>query len=228
MEENLILISALKPQCEVLGPGKRYAIWVQGCPFACPGCIADSMHSFEEGRLIPIQTLAHSILETEDIEGITVSGGEPFAQPQELAELFRLLREKRNLGIIVYTGFLYEDLQALVPEHPEIGDMLSYIDLLVDGPFRQELNQNYGLKGSSNQRTILLTQRYCDALPLYNAPDSPRKVEWYTEAHQTFMAGVPSIQMMKQWKRLKQERGGHISPSIGRPLELSQTEKEGT
>lgn len=208
MEENLILISALKAQCEVLGPGKRYAIWVQGCPFSCPGCIADSMRSFEEGQLMPIQALARSILETEDIEGITVSGGEPFAQAQELAELFGLLRKERALGIIVYTGFLYEHLQALIPEHPEIGTMLSYIDLLVDGPFRQELNQNYGLKGSSNQRTILLTERYRSALPLYNDPGSPRRVEWYTEEHQTFLAGVPSIQMMNQWKRMKQEKGG--------------------
>lgn len=211
MEPELLLLSATQPRCRVLGPGVRYVVWVQGCPFSCPGCIAESMHSLEGGRLYPVEKLARAILSEPDIEGVTLSGGEPFLQAAELTRLLRLVRSQRDLGVIVYTGFLYEQLVELSSEHPEIADLLSCVDLLIDGPYRQEENRDCGIKGSENQRTILLTDRYRDALDLYNAPDALRRVEWYNTGSETFMAGVPSRHMAEQWKQLRRRSAQTLS-----------------
>lgn len=205
--DELLLVGNYEARCHVLGPGTRFVLWVQGCPFTCEGCIAESMHSFDGGTLIPVSDLVELVLRTPDIEGITVSGGEPFMQAPELSSLFAQLREKSNLGIIVYTGFIYETLLSLHEKHPEIRDMLSYIDLLIDGPYVEDLNHNSGQIGSVNQRTILLTDRYKDDLYLYHSPEIGRRVEWHTKDGQTLMAGVPSKQLAQQWKEMKQNHG---------------------
>ena len=206
-QEVRILLAAVRDHCRVLGPGERFCIWVQGCPFSCPGCIAPSMHNLDGGYLMSADQLAEQILSTEGTEGITISGGEPFLQAGELAALLRQVKEKKNLGVIVYTGFYYERLLELSQIHPEIGQFLELIDLLIDGPYEEAHNFDYGMKGSENQRTILLTDRYQDDLYLYNDPESGRKNELYQSDSQSFLAGVPSKKMELQWKRMIRENG---------------------
>lgn len=208
MEEKQLLIAAVKPRCRVLGPGERFVIWVQGCPFSCPGCVAESMRSFDAGKVVSVAELEAAILRTEGIEGITVSGGEPFLQAEELADLFGRIRRQKDLGIIVYTGFYYERLKGLASEHGEIAEMLSHIDLLIDGPYEEQNNLNYGLKGSVNQRALAFTERYQNDLHLYNDAGSVRKSELYQDEAGTFMAGVPSKDMEQKWKALKARTGG--------------------
>lgn len=200
-----LLIAAVRERCSVLGPGERFSVWVQGCPFSCPGCIAQSMHDLDGGYFVSVEELSKRILETAGIEGITISGGEPFIQAEEIAVLLELVKKEQDLGVIVYTGFYYEQLLALASEHPEIGRMLSMIDLLIDGPYEEKNNLDYGMKGSTNQRTILLTERYKKALYLYNNPEIGRKNELYQGKFQTFLVGVPSKKMEMQWKKMKGE-----------------------
>lgn len=209
MKDMELLVALVQNGCQVLGPGKRFVIWVQGCPFSCPGCIAQSMKSLDGGEVVSISSLAEAILKTPGLEGITVSGGEPFLQAGELAELFSEIREKSDLGIIVYTGFYYGRLREMEKEFPEIGRMLSWIDMLIDGPYVEELNYNYGWKGSVNQKNYCLTDRYRDALYLYGEETS-RKVEIYPNEYGTFMAGVPSRHIEKEWvnMRAKQQKEG--------------------
>lgn len=202
MGNEELLIAAVQEHCEVLGPGRRFVLWVQGCPFSCPGCIASSMRSLDGGKLVSVSKLAEQILSTEGIEGITISGGEPFLQARELAELLKLIKNKKALGVIVYSGFTYEKLQEMICDFPEIEEFLSMIDLLIDGPYVEAKNMNYGMKGSANQRTILLTDRYKDCLELYNDPKSGRKSEIYQAEDHTFMAGVPSKKMEQFWKKI--------------------------
>jgi len=92
------------------------------------------------------------------IEGITLSGGEPFEQPADaLLDFCRMVKsDRRDLSIIVFTGFLLEELKS--KEH--YAEILDFIDLLIDGPYMDELNDGKGLRGSSNQRLHFLSGRY--------------------------------------------------------------------
>lgn len=138
-----------------LGPGLRYVIWVQGCPFRCPHCETPEGQSFEPQKLININDLANDIISRKEIEGITISGGEPFEQANALTTLIRKVRQSRpELTVISYTGYRYEQLIS-----DSAKAYIAELDLLIDGPYIHELNDNNGIRGSSNQRLIFLTER---------------------------------------------------------------------
>ena len=99
------------PRTRVLGPFVRYGLWVQGCPFRCPGCMTPDALAFTGGEEIAIAGLVSQILAIDEIEGLSVSGGEPFAQAAALALLMRQLRSQRDLGLILYSGYRWRDLQ---------------------------------------------------------------------------------------------------------------------
>ena len=101
-----------------LGPGTRFGVWVAGCNRNCPGCIAQSTHDMKSGDPIDTGALAWEII-TSNADGITVSGGEPFLQAEALAEMLRIVRGKRDMGVIVYTGYTLEELAA-VPHADEL------------------------------------------------------------------------------------------------------------
>ena len=142
-------------QC--LGPGNRFALWVQGCRKHCPECIAEALQNPEGGQLAEIDSLVSVIQNASGIQGITVSGGEPFLQAEALAELLRKVKNVRpELGVILYTGMLYEEW--LAEESARL--LLQEIDLLIDGAYLKELDDGKPMRGSSNQRLIFLTERY--------------------------------------------------------------------
>ena len=138
-----------------LGPGLRYAIWTQGCPFNCPQCITPEGRSIVAAKLIDTVQLANDIITNKNINGITISGGEPFLQAASVAALLNKVRESRpELNVIIFTGFLIEKLLS-----EEALSVLSMTDLLIDGQYIDELNDGVGLRGSSNQRLHFLTDR---------------------------------------------------------------------
>lgn len=163
---SVIRLYQREPQVYTLGPGKRYCIWVQGCERRCPGCISVYSRDFQDGYLMSVGALALEIKLCRP-EGITISGGEPFLQAEALGELLHLLKDKMDcdVGVIVYTGYTLEELHQL----PFAEKLLAYTDLLIDGPYVQELDDGLSLRGSSNQRVIPLTDRYNtpDVLSLY-------------------------------------------------------------
>lgn len=205
-EEDYLLIGFRSRGCRVLGPGLRYVIWVQGCLFSCEGCIADDLRDPEGGFPVPVSALCKDIVETPEIEGITISGGEPFLQARELAYLVTRIRTERDLGVIVYSGFEYEVLKRLSEEDEGVRAFLSCIDLLIDGKYQKNRDPGYGLKGSDNQRTILLTDRYKDSLSLYHDPGSIRKSELFVEDGRTIIAGVPAKDRAEKWKLFLKSR----------------------
>ncbi len=152
---NYIYVYMKEPEVTVLGPGKRYVLWVQGCHKNCEGCVADNAKDMENGKQISIDALAYEIILSK-AEGITISGGEPFLQAEELAEMLSKIKKKRDIGVIIYSGYQYEELI----KKPETQKLLAQTDLLIDGPYVKELDDGKSLRGSSNQRTIYLTQRY--------------------------------------------------------------------
>jgi anaerobic ribonucleoside-triphosphate reductase activating protein len=181
---DAICVHMKEPAVTVLGPGTRYVLWVQGCHRNCPGCIAAKSHDPAAGKEIPVNALAVEIA-LSGADGLTISGGEPFLQAEALAELVRQIRQKRPMGVIVYTGYLYEELLAM----PEAKPFLDEIDLLIDGPYVQALDDGKSLRGSSNQRVIPLTEQYLDALPLYGAEH--RQNEQFQHGIMIHQIGIP-------------------------------------
>jgi anaerobic ribonucleoside-triphosphate reductase activating protein len=114
------------------------------------------MQDPEGGELRPVEDVARAVVST-GVEGVTFSGGEPFEQATALARLAGLLRDV-GLSVIAYSGFTHEEL--LASEEESVRALLSACDVLVDGPFVEQMRSALPLRGSSNQRVIPLTSRY--------------------------------------------------------------------
>lgn len=138
-----------------LGPGLRYAIWTQGCPFNCPQCITPEGRPIVAAKLIDTKQLADDIISNKNINGISISGGEPFLQAASVAALLKKVCISRpELNVIIFTGFLRENLLS-----KDAITVMSMTDLLIDGQYIDKLNDGVGLRGSSNQRLHFLTDR---------------------------------------------------------------------
>jgi anaerobic ribonucleoside-triphosphate reductase activating protein len=150
----IINLAGIIRESIVDGPGIRFVVFAQGCPRRCEDCHNPSSWSFEGGSKMTPQKIMEEISKNSLITGVTLSGGEPFCQPETMAELAKLCCE-RGLNVIAYTGYLYEDLLEMGQSQPAIMDLLKATDVLVDGPFVTAL-KSYELRfmGSSNQRAI--------------------------------------------------------------------------
>lgn len=153
----MLHVARKKAFCRVLGPGTRSVIWFHGCSKRCPGCIAASMHESPEYELWSPEKLAEWILQNRGIEGITLSGGEPFEQPINLLEKFLgIVKENSNLSVLSYTGHDYEQLV----KNEKYQAVLRHIDVLIDGEYRIDQDTGTRWRGSDNQRFHFLTPRY--------------------------------------------------------------------
>ena len=143
------------------GPGRRDVIWLQGCSIGCPGCFNQQLWSYEPKHLIPVDSLLGKLANRIDqVEGITITGGEPMEQVEALVHL---LDGVKNLGLstFVYTGFTLEYLQSR--KQAAINEALKLIDLLVDGPYvAAKTTDTLPWRGSQNQQIHFLTERYND------------------------------------------------------------------
>lgn len=134
------------------GYGLRFAIFTQGCPHHCAGCHNPHTHDFSGGEDVDTSDLLNQIMSNPLLDGVTFSGGEPFCQPRQLAELGKMVKNI-GLNVITYTGYTFDEL--VQTEDPAIMDLLSITDILIDGPFI-ESKRSYELefRGSSNQRIL--------------------------------------------------------------------------
>ena len=148
-----IRIAGVVRESIVDGPGFRYVIFTQGCPHKCPGCHNTHTHDYNGGKLIDIDLIIKDIEKNPMLKGITLSGGEPFEQAKLCAELVSKLNN--NLHIMAYTGYTYEYLIENANSQNGYLELLSKIDILIDGRFVLKLkNLNLDFRGSSNQRAI--------------------------------------------------------------------------
>ncbi|HZV45547.1 MAG TPA: 4Fe-4S single cluster domain-containing protein [Saprospiraceae bacterium] len=183
---NKVNVASFTTHTSALGPGIRAVVWVQGCPLHCRGCLAPGWIPFIQANLMtPTEILEK--FEIQKIDGLTFSGGEPFEQASGLAELARLARKKKDLNIICFTGYRYELLQNH-PPNDGVYELLKEIDVLIDGPYIESLNDSIGLRGSSNQRIIHLTSR----LRLYDLEDQKRKLEVTIRDGEMAFVGIPT------------------------------------
>lgn len=155
----LLRIAGIVQESVVDGPGLRYAIFTQGCPHHCVGCHNPHTHDSNGGYAIAIEELFGFINETKLIDGVTFTGGEPFAQATACGALARLVKQHRpELSILAYSGYYYNDLLAMAAKNHEIRDFLQLIDTLIDGPYDiKQNNPNLPFRGSDNQSIIELS-----------------------------------------------------------------------
>lgn len=144
----------------VLGPGDRIGIWVCGCRRGCRGCSNPELWNRRDEYEISVEdaaSLIKRIAAHGPVDGFTVSGGEPMDQAAELAGLLGEIASVSD-DIFIYTGYRIEELRAR--EDPATDRVLELAAVLADGPYVEELNDGTVLRGSSNQRLIVLNEKY--------------------------------------------------------------------
>lgn len=154
-------VASVRLCTEAEGPGKRFALWVQGCKHCCPGCCNPEMQEMKTNIIVDavdVIGLIKSAKEQFDIEGVSFIGGEPILQSSGLSEIAEWCQSVR-LSVLVFTGYLYEDL--ISSDDIDVKRLLDNIDILVDGPFIQdEYDDVRDWVGSKNQKVLLLSDRY--------------------------------------------------------------------
>lgn len=144
------LASGLTKDSIVDGDGLRTVIWTQGCKHNCKGCHNKRAQDFNGGFLVSVEDIKKDLNRLKIQRGITFSGGEPFEQPKECADIARFAKSL-GLDIWSYTGYLIEDL---LNDREKI-EFLKEVDVLVDGPFKiGQKVLTLKFRGSSNQRII--------------------------------------------------------------------------
>ncbi len=150
---HMLNLAGFLARSAVNGPGTRAVVWVQGCPFRCEGCFNPEFQPFSRATLVSVDELADTTLSLDGIDGITFSGGEPFAQAGPLAYLGQRLR-RAGLTVVTYTGYTVEELAD--GKDPAWAALLAVTDLLIAGPYIAAQAQPDALKGSANQQVIPL------------------------------------------------------------------------
>lgn len=138
---------------KTLGPGNRVGIWMNGCNRSCAGCISPELQHYDASKEITVKELMLMIHRIQyPIEGFTISGGEPFYNPDALNEIVQSLADVCD-DILIYTGYTIEELG--LQENEAINTVLNTCAALIDGSYIKELNDNRGLRGSSNQKCLI-------------------------------------------------------------------------
>jgi len=147
-------IAGLVHDSIVDGPGLRYVVFTQGCRFCCEGCHNPDTWDFKGGTDISVDDIIDEMLSNQLIDGLTLSGGEPFDQAADCISLAAASRQK-GLNVWVFTGMTFEELQAEAKREPKITGLLELTDVLVDGRFiLSERTLSLKWRGSKNQRIL--------------------------------------------------------------------------
>lgn len=143
---------------KVLGPGSRVGIWMNGCDRRCIGCISPELQAYDKSKEVTVNEIIQMIQRIDSpIDGFTISGGEPFYNPEALNALVQSLSKICD-DILIFSGYTIEELRG--QHKASIESVLNTCAALIDGPYVKELNDNSGLRGSSNQRCWIF--RYPD------------------------------------------------------------------
>jgi len=186
MRSEKIFLHHFEPFSYSNGPGCRAVIWTQGCSLRCAGCYNQQTHPFRKDNPVSIDHLIEKIYHIQDkIEGITISGGEPFDQQESLLQLLIRIKELKNLSIIVFTGYRWQELTHFI--HFPLS--VSLIDVLITGRYEPSSNaSNIGLI-QPHKTYYFLTNRYNKA----NLTNVPSAEIWIDHAGEIILSGTNPI-----------------------------------
>ena len=205
-----ISISRVHFPVTTLGPGRRLAIWVQGCSIRCPGCV--SIDTWAAGPTSSVDEVFQALLPVlATADGVTVSGGEPFNQPDALRHLLTRFRSFTSADILVYSGYSLEALSS------RLRDLDGLIDCIITDPFQSGTPQTLALRGSDNQRLVCLTLLGHERFGPYAAmpTDAIRSLDtmFDDETGEVFLAGIPRQGDMRRLAALLRAQGHEIAVS---------------
>jgi anaerobic ribonucleoside-triphosphate reductase activating protein len=204
LDDVTLRVAQIVPATEAEGPGRRFALWFQGCPLRCPGCCNPEMLPFEGGTALTVGAIVERIEEaarSHGVEGITLLGGEPLAHAGGAVVLGRAVHD-RGLSIMVFSGYTLEEARAL-PD-PAVADLLALTDILVDGPYiREQPETRRRWIGSSNQRIHFLSDRYQADDPSWLLPNT---LEIRLRGQELSVNGFPARSAVGLWKRPRTRR----------------------
>lgn len=148
-----MLVGRICYPVKTLGPGNRVGIWVVGCNQNCIGCMSPELRDCSQGVEVKPEKILELLREIENVDGVTISGGEPFLQVKELISLVELISDHVEKDILIYTGFQLKELEQTYPMEMEV--LKKRISAIVDGPYIEAMNRGRGLMGSENQQTYI-------------------------------------------------------------------------
>ncbi len=193
-----------------LGPGRRVALWVQGCSLGCLGCASRDTWSPEDGAELSVDALVERLrteLDAHDADGLTVSGGEPFQQAAALADVLGRLTAcgaTANRDVLIFTGYAAPRARSLAPA------LWDRADALVCGPYRSDRPSTAWLRASSNQvlvtRTSLGRARY-DVVPEESSGGPSPALQLSMSESSLTMAGLPRPGDLERFQELMAQRG---------------------
>ena len=156
-----ILIHMIHYPVMTLGPGRRVGVWLRGCSIRCAGCISEELWSFDPRYARGVKSVADEVCDffkgSTPADGVTISGGEPFDQPESLMALLRLLRFGGVCDILLYTGY---EISRILPRNKGNKQLPRLATAVIDGPFKLDLETEAAWKGSSNQTLTLFDPNY--------------------------------------------------------------------
>jgi anaerobic ribonucleoside-triphosphate reductase activating protein len=185
---------------EAEGPGRRFALWFQGCPLRCPGCCNPEMLPFAGGRAVPLLDVVPQVLDAagSGVEGITLLGGEPLAHAPAAAALARAVRTA-GLTVMVFSGYTLAEARQM--SDPAVADLLAHTDILVDGPYlRDQPEARRRWIGSTNQQIHFLSDRYRADDPCWLLPNT---LEIRLVEGELSVNGFPAQHAVGLWRRPK-------------------------
>lgn len=155
ISKNTIRVAGILEESIVDGPGVRLVVFTQGCKHQCTGCHNPETHDFSGGYDIVIEEILTRLKENPMIDGITLSGGDPFEQ----AESCSILASRAKVlgyNVVAYTGYTYE----ILLKNKKHLQLLQYVDILIDGRFEiEKMDLTLAFRGSSNQRILYMQEQ---------------------------------------------------------------------
>ncbi len=154
--DELIRIAGIVDESIVDGPGIRLVVFTQGCSHNCKGCHNPQTHSYTGGTLVKVKDIISRMKKNPLLDGLTISGGEPFDQAENVA-ILAYSAKKLGYNVRTYTGYLYEEILERAKRNLGYKTLIENTDVLVDGEFDEtKKDANLRFKGSTNQREIVL------------------------------------------------------------------------
>lgn len=196
-----------------LGPGRRLGIWVQGCSIRCPGCISSDTWAKRAPDVEVAELLERVRPWLHECDGITISGGEPFEQPEALEQLLHAIRQLSGVSVLVYSGLPFEALASCEVVKQGL------VDCLISDPFDVRMGQTKYLRGSDNQRMTCLTALGHEVFGSLDrdGTDADRRLDvMFDEDGEVWLAGIPGRGDMARLQLILQNQGTYLRTTEAR------------
>lgn len=200
----ILYLSRIHFPVTTLGPGRRIGLWFQGCSIRCKGCVSADTWGTGKGGVSINEIMIAIEPWLDEADGITISGGEPFDQPEALINLLIQIRSKTNKDILVYSGHPFEKIAPLIDQ------CKGTIDAIISDPYQENAPQTLALRGSDNQRLHCLTPLGETLFRQFDRTLKPSDKTFdimFEEEGAIWLAGIPRHDDMRRLKTILAKEG---------------------